>query len=164
MKNEKKIVRGFTLIELLIVFAIMAIMTGVLFVNQNSRKATMAVEGAARIVAAQVRALQNEALSGKKIGDEYVGRFIFSVAADATIYTIEYRKSDNTPLSPPQSTTTDLQSKKVKFAAAESFYFATPNAKLSGAGSIRIVSADGTATRYVCVSVDGSVEEKTSCP
>lgn len=60
--------KGFSLLELVIVFAIIALMTGALLLNRNTDKSQTEVEAAAQQLIAQIRLLQNEALSGKLFG------------------------------------------------------------------------------------------------
>jgi len=157
--------KGFTIVELLIVLSIMIIMTGVLYANQNSKKSSIAVESAGRIVAAQIRALQNESLNGKKIGTEYANQYIFDVAANATTYSVSYKNTAGTVLDTIVSD--NFATKKVKFNSTVSFYFKSPSAAVNPSANygIVIVSDDGNSTRYVCVSTLGAVTEQSgACP
>ncbi|EKE19314.1 MAG: hypothetical protein ACD_9C00051G0004 [uncultured bacterium] len=57
---------GFSMYEVLIVLFLMMIMTGVIFIGRSGNKAAADVETASRQIGAQIRALQNEALNGKR--------------------------------------------------------------------------------------------------
>lgn len=156
--------RGFSLVELLIVLAIMVIMTAVLFVNQNDKKVTSNVETATRQVAAQIRALQNEALNGKKIGTTYVNKYKFSAVNSSSVYTVTYIDSAGGTIGTPQDI--DLESKRVSFVwAVGNLYFSSPNGRVDAANSIIIKSTTANVCMQVVVSIKGSItEEKITCP
>ncbi len=169
-KNKK----GFSIIELMVVIAIMTIMVAVLFLKQGDRKAYTDVEAASRIVAAQIRELQNESLSGKKIGTGYANKYYFTLTNlpaipphTTTTYSISYQDSAGTDLGSAQ--TFDIATKKVKFKSLNptfEFHFTAPSGNVSAGSVIEIVSNDNTVSGYICISKTGSViEQNTSiCP
>lgn len=71
MNYEQKTARGFSLVEAVIVVAVIAIMTGVLFVRNNN-SGDKEIQTAAREIVAQLRILQNDALNGKVINGKIV--------------------------------------------------------------------------------------------
>ncbi|NTW27209.1 MAG: type II secretion system protein [Candidatus Moranbacteria bacterium] len=158
-----KIKKGFSLVELLVVMAITLIMTGVLLINNNSNKSAAAVENAARVVAAQIRSLQNEALSGKQIGTQIVKEYHFIMSDDST-YVIQYKDSAlNVIAAGTQSF--DIAKNKVKFVSGVfplDFHFTAPGGKVSGANTIEIrADISGViACRTITISLSGNVSEQ----
>lgn len=158
---------GFTLIELLVVAAIMLIMTTVFFANYNGndKKGRNDVESAARQVAAQIRALQNEALSGKKIGNDYVYYFKFDVVSGSSVFTINYAKSSGVGDTLGSGQPFNLAKNRITFGNDVNLYFESPSGKPNAAKQITIKSTI-KATEAMCVqiSIAGSVtEEKGAC-
>lgn len=155
---------GFTLVELLIVVAIMLIMTGTLFANQRNKKEVIEVESAAREVAAQLRALQNEALNGKLIEGEYAHYFKFNtpdaLTSNNSVYTVSYANSAG-----PSNIIGDVQpfnlaKKHVVFSPA-SLYFTSPLGKPDSWRLITITSTTSSSDRmYVCISSSGNITEQ----
>jgi prepilin-type N-terminal cleavage/methylation domain-containing protein len=159
--------RGFSMLELLIVLAIMVLMTGVVFVNRNSSKAAADVEMVARQVAAQIRALQNESLSGKQIGTNYVSRYYLGITNGTSTYTVSYKDSAGIDIV-GGSQTVNLSKKRVSFswaAGGPSLYFVAPHGQIDSVKSIVITSMiDTNVKNWVCVSINGNVtEQKTDC-
>ncbi len=172
-KNKK----AFSLIELLIVIAIMLIMTGTLFVNNREKKIAADVESVVRQVAAEIRGLQNESLTGKQIGTDYVGRYRFEINLQGTNHnadsaTISYRKLSG--VAPDlDSRNIDLSKKKVEFYSSADddtdFYFESPRGEITWNDNNKVIklrsTVDTNVTRLVCISDTGSItEEKTICP
>lgn len=158
--------RGFSLMELLVVMAIMLVMLVVVLTKGSSNKKAFDVESTARQVTAQIRALQNEALNGKRFGADVACRYIFN-ASDA-IYTISYsRDCASNDLIAIGTQNVDLTKKKTFFPAPVGFYFNAPFGKPSAPQSIKISSAmaGSTEAMYICISSEGSItEQKTACP
>lgn len=157
--------RGFSLMELLLVVAITLIASAAIFSSNNSKKASSEVESAARQVAAHLRSLQNEALTGKQIGPFYAGEFSLRAAGGPVInqYIISYEDSASNPI-PIGAQTFSLSSKKVRFNFWTNVVFEAPLGKPIAARLFTIESQrDGGATKYyVCVSSAGNiVESKT---
>ena len=157
--------RGFSLMELMVVMAIIAIMTVAVFANKNSNKATSDVEVVTRQVAAQIRALQNEALNGKLIEGVIVCQYNFN--AWNSVYTVSYGDCTTNATIASGTQTVDLTKKKVSFdGAAVNLYFSSPRGNVDAKKTIVLKSTiDPTVKRWVCVSSDGVVtEQKTVCP
>lgn len=174
MNNKiSKTKKAFSLIELIIVIAIVVIMTAVLFVNRNSGRASSDVKNVSRQVAAQIRALQNEALNGKSVGSQNVCWYGFKTTNGSKAYSIEY--SDCTVAVPPANPnisgtqTVDLSKKRVSFSGTNAdmvLSFESPRGNVYGGvkKTIGITSEDGSVTNFVCVSAAGIVTEQTTIP
>ncbi|MEI7890334.1 MAG: prepilin-type N-terminal cleavage/methylation domain-containing protein [bacterium] len=146
---------GFSLVELLVVIAITFIMTGVLFANDNKKKATADVESVARQIATQIRAVQNDALTGKRIGDEYAKTYTFS--SYVTGYSTSYLNSGGADIG--GGLAIDLSKKRVAITA-NNFSFISPFAYTS-LGTITITSSlDGAVKMCVDVTTKGDVTER----
>lgn len=160
--------RGFSIIELMIVMAIILIMTTVLFVNRGNSRAQNDVDAATRLVAAQIRALQNESLTGKRIKDGTImknaNQHIFTVnSSDLITYNISYKDSSGGSIN-AGTQSFNLTKKRVKFDSAVSFYFESPRGDVASKQDIVLKSNDDSVTRHICVSVNGNVtEQKTAC-
>ncbi len=186
MSNKfSKFDNGFSMTELLIVMAIIIIMTGVLLVGQSSNKSDTDVESATRQVAAQIRALQNEALNGKKIdtnGDGISDQAVCIMRFSATptdptkSYKIGYHKCDETLIAGSEQDFLigkSLPSKPIITPAGSYVQFSSPvaimtnNLPASGtAKKITIASSNGMKTNLVCIYDNGSVIEtkEAVCP
>lgn len=177
MDKNKKTKSGFSLVELMVVLAIVLIMTGIFLANQNGNKDQENVETAARQVAAQIRQLQNEALSGKQIGGVLVCGFRFDIVSGALVFSTSYYSYSDCAAGTGAaqigaSTQFNLNSKGLlggtaKANSSNSFYFKAPRAGLSGGQVlINLVSKDGTKHASVCVCTSGNILEKgddTAC-
>ncbi|MDD5464245.1 MAG: prepilin-type N-terminal cleavage/methylation domain-containing protein [Candidatus Moranbacteria bacterium] len=176
MKQKfSKIKKGFSLVEMLIVAAIMIFMTGVLFVNQNGKKASSDVEVMARQIAAQIRALQNEALNGKRfdtnadgIADINACRFYFDAPAGLSYYVKYY---SNCAVAPTEivsaAQTVSLNKKRVSIVgSATNLFFSPPDGRVDGVKTIVIKSTIANVCASVNVSINGSVTEQknVACP
>ena len=170
------------MIELLIVIAIITIMTSILFVGQNENKAAYTVDGVSRIVAAQIRTMQGDAINGKVIGGKFANAFQFYAFSGDQTYHVRYMSSAFALIDGQDPS---IAASKVIFGNDVDFYFKTPSGVLTpletpyvaglynpaaftvgGNIEVKIVSAsDASVVRYICVSNRGSViEQKTSCP
>jgi len=184
--------QGFSLVELLTVMAIMIIMAAVLLVNRNESKPAYDVETGARQVAAQLRALQNEALSGKSfdtnadgIADTIACEMRFNTKANNSMeYAYKISYYDCTvpikQLIPGSSQDFNIGKKFVNYrdvmlSENVDYYvkFTPPQATVStdlpffGAEpGILIKSRDGTKTNLVCVYKNGRILETKNavCP
>ena len=158
MSNKfSKFKRGFSLVELIVAITLILIMTGVLLMNQNNNKAQEDVDIAARQVVAQLRALQNEALSGKQIGGLSVCSFNFKAAeSDSNSYDVTYDKCSGGQI---ESLTTQLNSGKKNVTISSiptTISFSSPRGEVASA-KITFISNDNTATAYVLVCGSGNI-------
>ncbi|HAR99644.1 MAG: hypothetical protein US57_C0010G0011 [Candidatus Moranbacteria bacterium GW2011_GWC2_37_73] len=176
MKQKfSKIKKGFSLVEMLIVAAIMIFMTGVLFVNQNGKKASSDVEVVARQIAAQIRALQNEALNGKRfdtnadgIADINACKFELDAPLGVT-YTVKYYS--DCAVTPTEiaigGQSIDLTKKRVSFVGSDvNLFFSPPDGRVDGVKIIILRSTIASVCASVVVSANGSVTEQkgVACP
>ena len=159
-----KIKKGFSIIEVLVAMALIMIMTGVLLVSQSGNKAQKDAENAARQVAAQLRGLQSEALSGKQIGDSYVCFFTFTANANEAEYSIGYKDCPDGAKS-LDSQTIKLNSGKgnTKFDdSGATVSFSVPHGAVAGSSQITLKSDNKSA--YVCVCSSGNIfDTKGNC-
>lgn len=154
---------GFSMTELIFAIAIIAIMTGVLFVNYNRRsKLEKEVEMATRQVAAQIRALQSDALNGKNVNSAVICSSEFSVANDYE-YKIIYRNCSN-GVESEQNIKVNQGKNNVKISGND-INFEVPHGTTVN-GKIVLTSANNSSIKgSVCVCSSGNiVEEKNpSC-
>ena len=157
--------KGVTLTELMAVMAIVSIMAGVAFVSLQNSRTEGEVKAAAREVAAAVRSVQNDALSGKKIKkddcsssvQEYAFYYgIGTTSGNATLTSVQYKvegcnAQDVVTLEKGVEFSSTGTSNKVGFA---------PVTGKQG-GSNQIIVTKGTVSYSVCISSTGSVEEKS---
>ena len=160
---------------MLIVAAIMIFMTGVLFVNQNSKKASSDVEVVARQIAAQIRALQNEALNGKRfdtnsdgVADINACRFYLDAPVGLSYYVKYY---SNCAVAPTEivsaAQTVSLTKKRVSIVGSSTnLFFSPPDGRVDGVKTIVIRSTIANVCASVSVSANGSVTEQRGvvCP
>ena len=159
----KRIAKGFSMIELLIVIAIITIMTGI-FLTQKTNKSAIEVETDARTVAAQLRALQNDALNGKVIDGKIIcaAQMSFNTASNPNGYSLIYCDNcvTNSILYVKNYT---LPKSEIQSSGNISFQVPTGQATigLGGVDGIEIVStSDPTQKMTVCVNNAGNIEEK----
>lgn len=168
---------GFSLVELLIVMAIMVIMAGVLLVSRSESRPVYDVEAGARQVAAQLRVLQNEALSGKMIGNVIACEMRFNTnPGDATkSYKTGYYCANTLIPNSEQKFLIGKNATNKSVSLAGDYYvkFTPPQATIlsdlpviGAARAISITSADGTKTSLVCVYDTGRILETKDavCP
>jgi type II secretory pathway pseudopilin PulG len=164
---------GFSIVEMLVVITIIIAMTVLMFVSYNGNKNKTEVEAAARMVAAQVRGLQNEALNGKQIEDGsgnmvLVCDYVFNIDAssDSSVYQIRYK--DCTPgahqfISGPGATRTIHFSNKDSIVSSSSvgFYFTSPLGQLDATSRIVLQSkSDSTKQASICVCNSGNIYDQ----
>ena len=143
--------RGFSMLEVLIVVAIMVIMTAVMFAMDNDSSAKKDVDAAATQIRAQLRALQNEALTGKNI--EGASACMFEFDSSSSSYTIRYRKCDTTII----KTMPAVVLKKVTMDA-NVITFLSPRGNTSS-NSITITSKkDNSVNVVVSLNAYGNIE------
>lgn len=156
-----KFKNGFSLIELLVAFTLIIIMTGVLLVSQNNNKDQENANTAARQVAAQLRALQNEALNGKQTGTTLTAAcdFKFDANNGSKFYTISYNDcSSSHSVIAGSAQQIDLNSGKGNVAisdsngSAVSISFSAPRGELSANAKITLTSNGKEAYVLVCSS------------
>ena len=95
-KNKKQFKKAFSLVELLVVIAIMFLMAAVILVMSNRNLANQEVKIAAQQIVSQLRTLQNNALTGKKIQDTggtlvSACSYTFSSTANNNFFTLSYK-------------------------------------------------------------------------
>lgn len=166
MKHKfKKFRQGFSLVELVIVMAIITIMTVVLFVSMSNKKAVADVDVAVRQVAAQLRVLQNEALSGKQIDGKNVCKYEFDAPIGSS-YTIKYSDCAASPSVIDAGTqSVDFTKKRVSFIGSDvNLYFSSPLGNVDGVKTIKIKSTTASVCMSVEVLENGSItEQKIPC-
>lgn len=152
---------GFSLIELMVVIVLMLIMTAVLFLNQSKNKAQKDVEVAARQVAAQLRTLQNEALSGKQIGTDIVCDFEFNATSGNTLYSIKYYKDcagSHSYIGSPQNISLNSGKGNVTISPSVIISFSAPRGEVSADSRITLTSkGDTSKLAYVWVCKSGNI-------
>lgn len=173
-KNGLLSKRGFTLMELMIVMAITGIMLSVVLVNmQNSRK-NSEIEAAGMQLVSLLREVQNNALTGKKIGSDegdYSCAFQFKINTNGS-YEIarSLKQSGNDSceggddMSDPY-VTGGLQ--KVKLNSQQTIKFTVPHGEMIGVSQIILQHvADSSVTYSACISAGGDIEgaKGSSCP
>lgn len=186
MSNKfSKVKSGFSLIELMVVMLIVIVMTAVLFAKNTGNRAKSDVDGASREMAARIRSMQNEALSGKILDTDNDGTFDTNSCGfnfqiiDANSYKTFYYNCLGVALVPGQIIT-DLTKKRIKMITDDVwFYFSPPRGDVKPVGpplgstsfsvagniSLHLQSEDGSVNRYICISKSGSVTEQTAvCP
>lgn len=127
MNISKKTMKGFSLVEVLISLAIIAIMTGTLLMTGNN-KSKQEVQLAGREIAAQLRLLQNDALSGKVVGGKNICKAEMSLTAGANTYETRYydQCSSANPIA-----TNPFTLKKIELLHTGSISFSVPMAKIA---------------------------------
>jgi prepilin-type N-terminal cleavage/methylation domain-containing protein len=160
-KSRKFFQKGFSLVEFIVVIAIIFVMTGILFVNYNNNRAKTEVEAAARTLVVQMRALQNESLNGKQIGDKMACQYIFNANASSQ-YSIEYKECSSGNTIDDGSQTLYFNSKhNVNSIAAITVTFNSPFGQLSGGSNQQIILESGSRRASVCVCNSGNIFDQT---
>ena len=163
MSEQKKQLNakaGFTLVELLVVLAITLMMTGIMFAMTSTSSAPKDVDAAAQQIVAQLRLLQNESLSGFKLGGAS-GPIVHSFEFDSltNAYQMKYFDSSHTQLG---STSQPVYPKLVTLTPSV-ITFTSPWATLTTtAASITITSTkNASVVEYVCVFAGGNILTST---
>ena len=154
---------GFSIIELLVVIFIIMIMIAVLLSSQGDSKAQKDVEVAARQVAAQIRALQNEALSGKQIGAAIVCDFEFTYPSGTLGnigYDISYKDcgSTHTLIGSAQNVALNSGKGNVTISPSAVISFSAPRGQVLADSQIILTSkSDTSKLAYVWVCKSGNI-------
>lgn len=163
--SKRWTVVGFSLPELLVVMAIVSVMSGVLFVSVSKSTGKKEVENAAQQIATQIRALQNESLTGKLVDDGAGNmvsacRFILDTSP-LTSYKVVYDKNCADPISQiGPDIIVDLTKKKVT-VDSRTIIFLSPRGEVVGPTSNEIVVTStraGSVKKYVSLNSSGKVE------
>lgn len=157
---------GFSLVELLVVMGITLMMAGMVFALNAKSVAPQDVESASQQVSAQLRSLQNEALTGKMVkdsGGNFVSacRFIFKANSSNSTYSVIYDKncSGATVDQIGEPLVVDLQKKRVKFDADHTIIFSSPRGETGSEEEIILISDRNTSIKkYINTSSSGSVQ------
>ena len=151
------------MVELLIVIAIIVIMTAVLL-SQKTNKGAIEVQAAARTIAVQLRALQNDALNGKIVSDEIICKSEMVLDKNNNTYQINYYYGACST-GGTQIPGTPVALKKSTLQTTGTISFLTPEGKVTvslGAnkGFLLVSTSDITQKMTICVDNAGNVEEK----
>ncbi len=149
--------RGITFAELIVVIAIIGIMTTVTLVSLSATRASNDLKAAARQVAASIREMQANALSGKVGAGSSSCQISWSdtgtsYQAGCLYYTTT---NPNPSFSLPNG---------VKFVGGGFFAFKVPFGNKSTDSSTSVQMTKSGTSIYVCVDSSGAVTEKSSCP
>lgn len=158
-----KFKKGFTLVEMIIAIFIMVIMAGVFFVSQSGNKSQEEVEVAARQVASQLRSLQNEALNGKKIGNETACIFRFDTLASSNRYRIRHYNCSGTLLDSLFISLNSGKGNVIMGSSVVTVRFRSPWGiiDIGGNSKITFASTANTNTRAsVCICSSGNIFEQ----
>jgi prepilin-type N-terminal cleavage/methylation domain-containing protein len=159
LKNKK----GVTLLELMTVIGIISIMSVVLFVSMQNGRTEKELEIAARNIASSIRAVQSDAINGKKALGCSSG-YLFYWGDDGGGSRTETKYQYKIDGCNPQPTVT--LDRGVYFAAFGSFEFQAVSASPVFSGGINWIVIKKDSKNYIiCVSDRGNVTEKagTSC-
>jgi prepilin-type N-terminal cleavage/methylation domain-containing protein len=177
-KNKKKaglsLKRGLTLVELLIVLAIAGIMLSVALINiQNSRK-NSEIEAAGMQLVSLLREVQNNALTGKKIGSaegEYSCAFQLTIDTDGSYEIARSLKQPGEDSCEDEGVMDDAyitgELQKVQISSSQTIKFSVPHGDITGISMITLQHvADPSVTYTACISSGGNIEgvKGGSCP
>lgn len=162
-KNKKTKKAGFTLVELMVVMAIFLLMTGTLFTVNSKSDSIQEVENVSLQLSAQLRNLQNEALTGKRIewpdgSGTYLPVCRFTLKSIATSYSVVYDKNCLGAQSlVGNATNFDVSKKKVRLSV-NAVSFVSPRGEVTAPVDIIVTSTkDSSVFRYVRVNASGNV-------
>lgn len=172
LKNKNKINKfeaGFSLIEMLVVISILVLTTNMLFAMNRNSVANQEVQQVAQQIAAKLRSLQNDALTGKK-ADDGNGNFVtaclvsFSTSGDDGKYMIDYYHDCSSALQEhigSDSTIVDLTNSHVKFSPSQ-FIFRYPFGTPEDVGQITVTSVkNNTIQKNISMNASGNIEITT---
>ncbi|OGI16651.1 MAG: hypothetical protein A3J63_02145 [Candidatus Moranbacteria bacterium RIFCSPHIGHO2_02_FULL_40_12b] len=173
-KIENFFRRGFSFIELIIAMAIFGIMTAAMLVSLLGGKDAKAVEVAAREVAAAIREVQNNALTGKQDSanpSRKICRWLMYTYSNTPNYTVYYYYGDCT-ISFQQVYFNASLKNNVNFLTSDNVSFKLPHGTAESFGSpmsnpvkITLKSTNNATIKYtVCVYPSGRVEEISGDP
>ncbi|MDD2766585.1 MAG: prepilin-type N-terminal cleavage/methylation domain-containing protein [Candidatus Moranbacteria bacterium] len=152
---------GFTLIEVIVTIAIVSILTSVAISGINSgAKTQRELETNAREFASVVREAQNYALTGKQANVAGTNTCSFLVSQiSSTQYTLSAIACGT---GTAELITTYTLKNGVGLSGTSSITFVLPRGVPSSVGAV--IFSKGDNRYYVCVSADGKIEDKSSCP
>ncbi len=168
--------KGVTLIELLLAIAIIGIMTVVTLVGLEKAKPRSNVEMATRQLAASIRQVQNDALSGKMINNETACLFSIKIAnsSDKLSYNSYYVSSQDGNCAATSKKKYDIEGEigGVNYNGdtnIQELFFASPHASLANGGRIVLQSTFDNSIKWtLCInSKTGDIiefEGNVNCP
>lgn len=164
LKNiKKKNEKGFSFVELMAVMAIISIMAGSVFVISSRSGATQDVEAASQQITSQLRNLQNESLSGKRIeypvgSDKYESPCRFFFTSTVSAYSIKYDKNCSGISSLIGTSNFDIANKRVSLEP-KTIIFSSPWGKIDSINQITVTSNKvSTVKRYIYLNSMGNIE------
>lgn len=178
MKRKQQ---AYTLIEVMVVIAIIGLLSAIILTAMSRDKARMQIESVSREFSARVRAIQNDALTGKYVGNNIACGYIVDVDVAAGSY--RFSRTLNTTCSTtglnlcldgktPMNTVT-LQG-GVSVSGPTGVCFTIPFGKAKTISGVDIGAtqkytfskAGSSHTRSVCVGTTGDITEVTgsTCP
>jgi len=162
ISSDKKVARGFTLIEVVVVMAIISILTSIVITGITSTNRTQReLEINAREFEGILREAQNYALTGKQANTSgNTCSFKVSWTAPST-YQLIAVACGTAPTENKIIATYTLKN-GVTFSSSTSVSFDLPWGKKSGATSLQFSKASRNYS--VCISSEGKIETKSSCP
>ena len=158
-----KLKAGFTLVELLIVIAIMMTMTTVLLLMSSKNTGSQEVNAVAQQISAQLRGLQNEALTGQRVNNIPVCRFVFDSSA-TTSYKVSYDQNcSGTSDFIGSGVVTDFSTDRVKVSPVTVSY-ASPRGDVSMSNNFITITSnrDSSVQMFVTLGLSGNVEIASS--
>jgi prepilin-type N-terminal cleavage/methylation domain-containing protein len=159
--------RGTSLIEVMAVIAIIAIVSGALMVAFSRNRQASNLEAAGRQLAADIRTVQNYALSGKMQGSTIPCSYGVVWGTGATEYNVTYKKLagvDTCGNSNPTTIKTAQLPSGVTFGSGSAITFLLPRADFAVYHSSITLKA-GSLTKLICIYRNGKIlDNQDSCP
>lgn len=152
---------GFTLVELVVTMAIIAILMSVAMSGIGSdAKTQREIETNAREFASVVREAQNYSLTGKQANVTGTNTCSFQVSIiSSSQYTLNAIDCSTSPVSREIAKYT---LKNGVTLSGSPITFTLPRGVPTSVGSVTF--SKGTKTHSVCISAQGKIEDKSSCP